>query len=300
MNIYSSNKPQSKNFIKKSPKQNDSNKNSLLTNYLISTNNLPKKKIINSANNPNKIIGSTSNFMKENTINRKDLGIFSINPLTDSPELENRKKDPRTLFYHKKCLPNDLSSIKKFSINNEKLLNDNKYIIKKNSHLSSDNIFKNKSKCEKRNMSKINKIHFMTLKKNISLYESNKLLIDKSLKLSLEKNKNESIPNDNALFNLIDRNKRGDKSKIAFNLDLDSDLINKEILFSEEEANFHLETINLNSDIKDIFKKCSLIKQEEFAIIEQNKKDIFNTLHIMKEYTKQLKVITFSSIFLEF
>ncbi len=66
--------------------------------------------------------------------------------------------------------------------------------------------------------------------------------------------------------------------------------MNNKILFTEEEANLNLQNINLNSDFKDIFKKCSLIKNQEYDIIEQNKKDLSSTLNIMKEYTTYLKV----------
>jgi len=49
--------------------------------------------------------------------------------------------------------------------------------------------------------------------------------------------------------------------------------------------------MNLNSDFTDIFKKCSIFKEKEKAIIEENKKDLISTLEIMKQYNLILTVI---------
>ena len=72
-----------------------------------------------------------------------------------------------------------------------------------------------------------------------------------------------------------------------------NNLLQKDLLLTEEELNLNLHNFNLNSDIKDIFKKCTLIKEIEHDIIEQNKRDIISTLNIMKEYIMNLKVILF-------
>lgn len=183
-------------------------------------------------------------------------------------------------------------------MNNEHSYCNKKNNLKKDRQVSIS-ITMDRSKSDKRNLNKINKNFLMTLKKNIPLYESNDYLSNKGINSCSEKNKSLEMTNPKDRLSTFEKKTKKEKSKIyKLYLDLDTGFLNNDFLLIEEEANLNLETINLNSDFKDIFKKCTLVRDKEYGVIEQNKQDIINTMNIMKEYISCLKVKQFSEKFL--
>lgn len=162
----------------------------------------------------NNLITPKLKIKKENTIKERDLRMLTINPLTESPESNDKRKNIKKLFYHRRNNYNDFSSICNISKINE----NNK---KKESHVSKTNIFIGKSKNDKQSFNKNNKNHLMTINKDIKLYDSNNYLSYKTLKFSLEKIKlqirNESNPNILKGINVFKKDKT-DKKSIIKNL----------------------------------------------------------------------------------
>jgi len=177
-----------------------------------------KKKKLEISIIPKNLLSSTLKIKKEDTIKENHLALRSINPLNDSSESNYKMKNNKKLFYHRKNINNNFSSIKYFSSIHQKALYNKENNNKSESNVSNSNSSISRIKIIERNSNQDNKYHLITKNKNISLYDSYNNLIDNKLKFYLEtlKNriKNESKLNILESLNSFEKTIKKDQSKI--------------------------------------------------------------------------------------